>query len=40
VRPGTWHVVVWSPHQNATVGRDVTVQAGKATPVQFTGGLE
>jgi plastocyanin len=40
VPAGTWHLVVWSPHRNATVARDVVVHAGRPTQVEITATLE
>jgi plastocyanin len=38
VPAGIWHVIVWSPHENATIERDIVVHAGRASP--FNGNLE
>jgi hypothetical protein len=38
ITPGEWHVVVWSPHQNTRVERDVVVTVGGTT--SFTATLD
>jgi plastocyanin len=36
IEPGEWHVVVWSPHQNTRVERDVVVPAGRTATFTAT----